>query len=253
MQVPNGRLTATAPEFRPGRDAILLDVDGTLIDIAPRPDLVHAPQSLLDTMRALMDLCAGAFALVSGRTLDDLDRIFSPHLFPAIGCHGAQFRAEPDRPPEVAGRVPDTIQRGLVELAAADPRILVENKGFSVTLHYRHAPDRERALIDGAKARLEALGGRDLRILGGKKMIEIAPAAVNKGTAVRTLMNRAPFAGRRPVFLGDDVTDEDVFRILPEIGGVGISVGRRMAGADFMFGTPGEVRAWLARIVEDAK
>jgi trehalose 6-phosphate phosphatase len=241
------------PKVDPSRDAILLDVDGTLIDIAPSPDAVSVPAALLGTMQRLLHLCGGAFALISGRTLADLDRIFAPHVFPAIGCHGAEFRRTADPGAVRVPHMAKALRQDLVALAKTDPRILIEDKSLSLALHFRGAPDRAEDLAAGAAARLRAPDAAAYRLLRGKALIEVAPVSVNKGTAVRALMKRPPFAGRRPVFLGDDITDEDVFAILPEFGGVGISVGRPMPGAEWTVSSPKDVRTWLAQIAQSVR
>jgi trehalose 6-phosphate phosphatase len=138
----------------------------------------------------------------------------------------------------------------LVEIAAIDPGIMVEDKDFSLAFHYRRVPHCESALIDAVHAHIAELRKDGLNILHGKCVLEIKLAGVNKGAALRRLMHFAPFAGRIPIFAGDDRTDEDVFAVLPDFDGTGVSVGRSMAGAEFMVHQPRDIRHWLAHLTE---
>ncbi len=230
------------------RCAILLDVDGTIVDIAPTPDAVHVPASLRGALARLVKRTSGAVALVSGRSLADLDRLFAPLRLAAVGVHGAEQRplggaaAKSVRPP----RLDDALRHRLLALAGAGVR--VEDKGYSIALHYRAAPEREtplRAAVDRICAEPWPI---ELEILPGKAVVEIKPAGFSKATGVRALMTYAPFAGRLPIFVGDDTTDELVFAIMPDLGGTAFAVGREVAGVDGYFATPASVRAWLDRI-----
>jgi trehalose 6-phosphate phosphatase len=246
-EVPD--LTSHAPIFDhvsaldPGSVALLLDVDGTLIDIAPRPFAVHVPDVLRMALADLDRLTAGGCALVSGRPIADLDRLFAPLQLSAVGAHGAQLRIGIETIDLGVAPLPEGL-RSLLAAGAASG-LLVEDKGVSVTLHYRDAPQREAAAHELAAAACAAFPGEALDLLPGKAMIEIKRASVNKGEGVRALMARQPFAGRRPVFIGDDVTDESVFAVLPHMNGLGFSVDRRFPGLAGMFETPAQVRAAL--------
>jgi trehalose 6-phosphate phosphatase len=234
--------------------ALLLDVDGTLLDIATTPDGVVVPNSLRESLRALLAQSGGAVALVSGRTIDKLDRLFAPLKCPAIGGHGAEMRLASEGP--VLKRRPplmsDALRQRLHALAAVDPRLLVEDKLHSIALHYRLAPKREAEL----KRRVtEVVADNDsdrIEILFGKAVIDVKPKDFNKGTAVIELMNHPPFAGRMPFFVGDDTTDESVFAILPGLSGTGFSVEREMNGADGVIPSPEHVRSWLMQLSADA-
>ena len=232
--------------------AILLDIDGTILDIAPAPQEVWVPPTLRHTLRRLQQLTGGALALVSGRKLADIDLIFAPLQLAAIGGHGAELRQVPGA--ESRKRVDSLsaeLKRRLAALTELGPGILVEDKGYSLALHYRLAPDQEAALRAAIAGICARAAPDSVSILPGKQMFEVKPAGVSKAIAVRELMNYPPFNDRHPIFIGDDTTDEPVFDIIPEFGGLGFSVGRDVAGVHGHFDTPEEVRSWLARIVTD--
>jgi len=227
--------------------ALLLDVDGTMLDLAATPSSVVVPVALRASLDTLYARCGGALALVSGRLIENLDRLFEPLRLPAIGGHGAQIRLRTDDP--IRLRSAPAVGHALRKLMAGmafDPRVVIEDKGTSLAVHYRLAPELGPALDLELRAMVDALGTDALEVLHGKLVIEIKSAKVNKGEAVRELMRHEPFAQRTPVFIGDDTTDEAVFRNLPGLGGVGYSVERAMAGASGAFRSPADVRAWLA-------
>jgi trehalose 6-phosphate phosphatase len=228
--------------------ALLFDVDGTLIDIAPRPDAVEVPDDLRRSLALLAEAAGGALALVSGRPIADLDRLFAPLALPAIGGHGAEMRRTPSQAMEAAAPLPETLRRELAAARAVDPGILIEDKGYSLALHYRAAPQAEAPLRRHIDSVREKFPGEALEVLPGKALFEVKRPGVNKGTAVSRLMAQAPFAGRRPVFVGDDVTDESVFAQLPALGGVGFAVGRPFEGIAGIFGSPAALRRALAAL-----
>jgi len=236
------------------RTALLLDVDGTLLDIASMPDGVVVPKALAATLRKLLAQFGGAVALVSGRTVATLDWLFAPLTIPAIGGHGAEMRLSGDDPVSKRRLPPlsETLRRKLHALAEIDPRLLVEDKLHSVAVHYRLALRRESRLKREIEAIVAADHESEVESLFGKAVIEVKPKHFNKGMAVIDLMKREPFAGRTPLFIGDDTTDEAVFAILPDLAGYGFSVGREMAGADGVFASPQAVRAWLAELSNHA-
>ncbi len=229
--------------------AILLDVDGTILDIAATPDAVKAPASLRRTLARLLELTGGATALVSGRPLDSLDHIFAPLRLPSIGGHGAEMR--PSAADEIR-RLPKTLDPGLkrrlAAIATTAPGILVEDKGYAMALHYRLAPEQEGAVKNAVAAIRAGLPPGLIEVLPGKAVIEVKPAGFDKGSALRELMSYPTFAGRCPIFIGDDTTDETAFAVMPEFHGVPISVGRVVPGVNNQFDTPRDVRRWLARI-----
>jgi trehalose 6-phosphate phosphatase len=201
-----------------GAIAVLLDVDGTILDTAITPGSVVVPGSLRSSLDDLHAKCAGAVALVSGRLIRNL-------------------RCPPrGRPAQVAAA------------AASDPRVILEDKGSSLAVHYRLAPHLEQTLKAKIAAIVARIDSRGLDVMHGHAVIEIKPTDFSKGEAVCELMRSPPFAHRKPVFVGDDSTDESVFKVLPMLGGVGYSVERLIPGASGTFASPDEVRGWLARL-----
>jgi trehalose 6-phosphate phosphatase len=232
--------------------AILLDIDGTILDIAPTPRDVWVPPELRDTLARLQDLTGGALALVSGRLLNDIDLIFAPLKLAAVGGHGAELRPVPGTEPQKrAGSLSADLKYRLAALAGMDPGILVEDKGYSLALHYRLAPEVGPALHAAVVGICAILPPGAVEILPGKAVVEVKPARISKALAVGELMKHPPFRGRRPIFIGDDITDEPVFGVISQFGGLSFSVGRVVAGADGRFDRPEDVRAWLARILAD--
>jgi trehalose 6-phosphate phosphatase len=232
--------------------AVLLDVDGTLIELARTPQEVRVPPSLKHTLARLRDRLGGALALVSGRPLADLDQLFEPLRVAMIGGHGAENRLDAHGPVDRSRVVPmDTeLRRRLENIAAATEGVLAEDKGYSLALHYRLAPERERFVHDEIMRVCAELPHVPIEILPGKSMFEVKPPSFNKGVAVRELMGYAPFRGRRPIFVGDDVTDEFVFKVMPEFHGLAFSVGKRLRGTNGYFATPREVRHWLYGFIQ---
>jgi trehalose 6-phosphate phosphatase len=243
-----------ASELAPrlGEYAILLDIDGTLLDLAPTPREVWVPPGLAETLGKLHDRTSGALALVSGRSLNDIDLIFAPEQFPAVGGHGAEMRISADRE-AVATHAPPMdkeLKRRLAAIARLSPGILLEDKGYSLALHYRLAPHAEKAIYAAVSLIRADLPNAPIEVLPGKCVCEIKQSGFDKATGVRELMTHEPFRGRRPIFIGDDVTDESVFAIMPDLGGLAFSVGRRAQGVTDHFDEPRDVRAWLARLID---
>jgi trehalose 6-phosphate phosphatase len=235
--------------------AILLDIDGTLLDLARTPREVWVPPGLAATLHALHERTNGALALVSGRSLNDIDLIFAPERFPAIGGHGAEMRLSVDSE-AVATHAPPMdpeLKRRLAAIARLSPGILLEDKGYSLALHYRLAPHAEKAIYEAVSLIRADLPNAPIEVLPGKCVCEIKPAGFDKATGVRELMRHEPFLGRRPIFIGDDVTDESVFAAMPDLGGIAFSVGRRAHGVAGQFDEPSHVRAWLLRLVNHGK
>ncbi|WP_442237010.1 trehalose-phosphatase [Rhodopseudomonas pseudopalustris] len=229
--------------------AILLDIDGTLLDLAPTPHEVVVPPGLDQVLIALQQRAGGALALVSGRSLADIDRIFAPVRFAAIGGHGAEMRicADTDAIAAQAPPINDQLKLRLAAIAQLDPRILLEDKGYALALHYRQAPHAERAIYEAVSVIRADLPSVPFDVLPGKAVCEIKPAGVTKASGVRELLRHPPFRGRRPMFIGDDVTDETVFAIMPDLRGLAYSVGRHATGVDGVFAAPRDVRRWLAQ------
>jgi len=228
--------------------ALLFDVDGTLIDIGPSPFEVDVPQSLKDSLLRLLEKTGGALALVSGRPIRDLDTLFAPLQLPAVGGHGAETRL---RVGEAPRRIPDldaSLRRELIAAVAHNPSLAYEDKGYSVALHFRKSPHEEAGLRASVRRTLARFPNEDTEALPGKAMIEIKRPGISKGEAVRALMQLQPFAGRVPVFVGDDVTDESVFAIMPAVGGINFSVSRQFDGVQHVFSAPADVRRALAQM-----
>jgi trehalose 6-phosphate phosphatase len=253
-QPERASLKLMAGELAPrlGDCAILLDIDGTLLDLAPTPREVWVPPGLAETLSRLRDRTSGALALVSGRSLNDIDLIFAPEQFPAVGGHGAEMRISTDSE-AVAVHAPPMdkeLKRRLAAIAKLSPGILLEDKGYSLALHYRLAPHAEKAIYEAVSLIRADLPNAPIEVLPGKCVCEIKQSGFDKATGVRELMTHAPFRGRRPIFIGDDVTDESVFAMMPDLGGLAFSVGRRAQGVTDYFDDPRDVRAWLARLID---
>ena len=244
---------AREPALRLDQSAILLDIDGTLLDLAPTPREVWVPPDLSTTLNRLLARTSGALALVSGRSLNDIDLIFAPEQFPAVGGHGAEMRISADSE-AVATHAPPMdkeLKRRLAAIAKLSPGILLEDKGYSLALHYRLAPHAEKAIYAAVSLIRADLPNAPIEVLPGKCVCEIKHSGFNKATGVLELMTHEPFRGRRPIFIGDDVTDEAVFGIMPDLGGLAFSVGRRAKGVADHFDEPRDVRNWLAHLLDD--
>jgi len=245
-------IAATSPTSDLRECAILLDVDGTILDIAPAPQEVRVPPALRHTLARLQELTGGALALVSGRSLSDIDLMFAPLQLAAIGGHGAELRPVPGSAPQTrAESLSADLKRQLAALTELGPGLLAEDKGYSLALHYRLAPELGPALHAAAIRICAQMPAGGVEIMPGKAVIEVIPARTSKALAVRELMIHPPFADRHPIFIGDDVTDEAVFDVIPQFGGWGFSVGRIVPGVKGHFDKPEDVRSWLARIVAD--
>jgi trehalose 6-phosphate phosphatase len=223
--------------------ALLLDLDGTLLDIAPTPDSVQVPPALPDTLRTLSTRLGGALAIISGRTVAEVDALLGA-VSPAVaGEHGGALRRAPgaalERPDLPAA--PQAWRDAAQRLVAAHPGALLEHKPRGFVVHYRLAPAAGPALHAALAALLAGQAAFDL--MQAHMAWEVRPRGADKGTAVAALLRAAPFAGRLPVFIGDDVTDRDAIAAAAALGGTGMLV------AD-AFGTPAGVRAWLATVAE---
>lgn len=232
--------------------AVFVDVDGTLIDIAPTPDSVIVPTALPAQLQLIADRAGGALALVSGRAIATLDRLFAPARLAAAGLHGEELRL-PDgqvltRPPP---RQLAALRPRLAALAAAHPGSALEDKGSSIAIHFRASPGAGAA-IERAVDEMVAESAGVLAEQRGKMVIEVKPAGAGKERAVRRLMEHPSFAGRRPLAIGDDLTDEAMFAAANALGGVTIRVGPagEPTAARYLLPTPSAVRAWIARLAE---
>jgi trehalose 6-phosphate phosphatase len=233
--------------------AVLLDIDGTLLDFAPTPREVWVPPGLARTLNHLARRTNGALAMVSGRSINDIDLIFAPDIFPAIGGHGAEMRINPADEPGAALLMDKELKRRLAAIAKLSPGILLEDKGYSLALHYRLAPHAEKAIYEAVSLIRADLPNAPIEVLPGKLVCEIKLAGFTKATGVLELMKHEPFKGRRPFFIGDDVTDETVFAIMPDLNGLAFSVGRRAKGVAAHFDAPSDVREFLAHLLDDER
>ena len=232
--------------------ALFLDVDGTLLDLAARPDDVVMPPSLIGTLAEAERRLGGALALISGRSIDDVDRLFSPLRLRASGVHGAEIRLDPGGPKtRTAADLPQSLLASLRHAVEPYPGVIVENKRFSFTVHYRLAPSAERPLRDIVKELVDQVPIA-VEIMDAHYAIEIKSPCFDKGGAIAAFLSTATFRGRTPIFLGDDTTDESGFALVTARGGFAYSVGRPRPGAIGAFSGPRAVREWLARFAAGA-
>ncbi|CAN5274847.1 trehalose-phosphatase [soil metagenome] len=232
----------TPPQLTPDA-ALFLDFDGTLVALAETPEAIEVPPALVSLLTDLQTLLGGALAIVSGRQIDMLDRFLAPLRLPAAGEHGVQRRdaagkMKEQHPPELTA-----VLDAANALAGIHPGLLVERKHAAIALHYRLAPDLETVCHDVMARVIE--GQPHLELLHGKFVFEVKPAGVNKGVAIDAFMQEAPFAGRRPVFAGDDTTDETGFAVVQPRGGVAIKVGTGPTLAHHRVDSPLAVYEWL--------
>ncbi len=206
------------------RIALFLDVDGTIAEIAARPELAFVPRETRAALAALRGALDGAVALVSGRPIAELERMTPGARLAAAGLHGLEVRGPAGRAPRPpAGAAPRAAVAALRRACAARAGLRLEDKGATAAVHYRGRP--ELAAAARAAARQAAAGRPEVTVLEGKCVVEIVPAGRDKGTAIRAFMAEAPFSGREPVFVGDDVTDEAGFAAVRAMGGVAVRVG----------------------------
>ena len=259
-QAPGQGLALQPPPLPRPNWALFLDIDGTLLDIAESPDRVQVPARLLDDLQAAEKKLCGALALVSGRPIADIDKLFAPLQLAASGQHGSEWRPVPGAATQAVAEapLPPGLHAAAAKLGNLHPGIVVERKSHALAVHYRNAPDFG-AEIGGRLA--GAMAGYDgLMLLHGKAVWEIKDAQQSKGTAVGLFMQQPAFADRVAVFVGDDRTDEDGFHAVEARGGLAIPVGAlalkrgRGQGRPIpAFGSPAEVRKWLAAFAMHAE
>jgi trehalose 6-phosphate phosphatase len=227
--------------------ALFLDVDGTLLDLAARPDDVVAPVDLIATLARAERKLAGALALISGRPIDDVDRLFAPLRLRVSGVHGAEIRLDPNaaRTPTTVGDLPQSLLAALRLAVEPFPGVFVEDKRFSFTVHYRLAPAAERPLRHIVQELVDSLPIA-IEMMDAHYAIEIKGPSYDKGSAIAAFLSTPTFRGRTPIFIGDDTTDESGFALVTARGGLAYSVGRPRPGAIGAFSEPRAVREWLA-------
>lgn len=236
----------------PASTCLFLDVDGTLIDFGPTPDSVVVDQDLLRLLQAAASVCSGAVALISGRSLTQLDALFAPHRWPAAGLHGLERRDATGHlhlhGPE---RLPEAIVDQLRAIARQHPGLLLEDKGRAVALHYRNAAELGDRLARTVDALTREAGGDALHVQPGDYVLELKPSGITKAHAIDAFMDEPPFRGRTPVFAGDDLTDLHGFAAVEGHGGIAVAVGPRVTAAHRL-DSPAELRAWLGAFVARA-
>lgn len=226
--------------------ALFLDLDGTLFDITAVPADVSAPAGLSDTLAYLQRTLGGAVAILTGRKIDEVDRLLAPVRTPAAGVHGAELRLQPNGKIEVnSALVPEFLVRAVDRLASSIPGVLVEHKGVAITVHYRAVPAMEPVLETELRGLLDAHDTR-LVLSHGRRVLELMPQASSKATALKRLMQEPPFRGRCPVMIGDDLPDEAALATAVTLGGTALKVaGEHFRGGEFDFAGPKQVRRWL--------
>ncbi|WP_245410851.1 trehalose-phosphatase [Microvirga flavescens] len=231
--------------------ALFLDFDGTLVDIVERPDAVVVDQGLRDVLSGMKDRLGGALAIISGRPIAFLDTRLAPYRFDIAGLHGLEYRigktvylCQPEDHPRLRGIVPR-----LQDVASAKSGVLVEDKGCSVAVHWRLAPQERDFVLATVNAAAEALGP-EYRIQLGKAVAELLPAAAGKGKVIESFLRQAPYRGRRPIFVGDDLTDENGFNAVNALDGISVRIGDGNTVAQKRLQTPAALRqclsAWVA-------
>ena len=231
--------------------AFFLDLDGTLLEIAETPDAVGIGPEEKVLIERLVAAAGGAVAVISGRALARIDQIMAPLVLPAAGQHGAERRdAQGVRHRH---RFPANVLRpvavGIRSFAAQHQGLVFEDKGASVALHYRKAPQLARAAQAAVRDAAGPLG-EQVEVQDGKMVVELKPAGCDKGKAIAQFMQEAPFAGRQPVFIGDDATDEYGFRVVNAMGGHSVKVGEGASVARWRLENPASTRAWLQAWLE---
>ena len=227
--------------------ALFLDVDGTLLDIQEHPDHVFADSELQRLIEDLSTMHSFAVALISGRSLSQLERIFGGLQISAAGSHGHEVRL-PDGSLEIHGaEIPGRSVAMLEAFASERDGLHLEQKPHSIAMHYRAVPHLAGDVIDRLEKIQRSLGD-DFSLIHGKMVVELVPAFADKGTAVRRFMSIEPFAGRQPVFIGDDVTDEAGFDAVNELGGQSIRIGARSnSAATWNLPDVASLHEWLRR------
>lgn len=230
----------------PHQWALFVDIDGTLLAVAPTPDAVTVPAGLVPLLAGIVQGLRGAAAVLTGRPIADADRLLAPLELTASGVHGTELRCGPGAAiATLAPPIPADVVQAMNSISRVAAGILVEQKGCGVAVHYRNAPLARRAL-ESRLAEIIADCSYDLVLREGRKVLEAVPRGYSKGTALMEIATRPPFKGRRPVMIGDDVGDESAFLAAERMGGLGLRVAGEhftAAAADFD-GVPA-VHAWL--------
>jgi trehalose 6-phosphate phosphatase len=225
------------------QSALFLDFDGTLAELAPRPDAIVVPDDLLTLLQRLHDQLGGALAIVTGRAQADIEPFLAPLQLPSAFEHGAIRRNAQHGLSTVAPPDLEAALAAAQAMAARHTGLLVEHKRSSIALHFRLAPELETECTSAMEEAIKHMAG--LQLLRGKAVVEVKSSEVGKGLAIDAFMNESPFAGRNPVFAGDDVTDEPGFEAVQRHGGAGIKVGPGASIAQHRIAHPAALRQWL--------
>jgi trehalose 6-phosphate phosphatase len=243
----SGELPAPPALYR--HNALFLDFDGTLVDIAAAPDLVRVAPELPHMLAAVADLLDGSLALVSGRPLDELARLLAPFSGAMAGQHGRERRRSDGS--VLRSPVPPALARAapvMADFAERHPGVRLEDKGGSFALHYRQAPSLAAACGGLVRRVVDASGGA-LKAIDGKMVVEVMARTAGKGHAIAAFLAEPPFRGRMPVFVGDDVGDEEGFAVVDHLGGISVHVGAGPTAARHRLAEVADILAWLARSV----
>ena len=227
--------------------ALFLDFDGTLVDLAEQPEAVIVPSGLVDTLGALDKYLGGAIALISGRPIEQVDAFLDPLRLPVAGVHGAERRAGDGTITLMSTHPLELVEQAALALAAQHTQLRVENKRGSIALHYRQAPELEALCLQAMQSAVEESPG--LTLLRGKMVVEAKPGGASKGHAIEAFLKEPPFAGRMPVFVGDDFTDEVGFSTVQRMRGLGVKVGEGASVAWHRLESPASLRTELQAAV----
>ena len=237
-------LVACADEW-----ALFIDIDGTLLDMAPTPDAVRVPSGLVETLTRLSATFKGAVALITGRRIADADRFFTPLKLAVSGVHGTEARDACGETVMLARPVPADLTDAVRDVARAIPGIIVEDKGAGLAVHYRNVPEARVSLE--LQLRQVILHWKGFAVRRGRKVLDLVPDTNSKATGLSWLMQLPAFQGRRPVMIGDDHGDEPAMEAAENLGGIGLKVaGEHFSRAGADFASPARVRAWLASLCE---
>ncbi len=223
--------------------ALFLDFDGTLVDLADQPEAVIVPSGLIGTLHTLTDYLDGALALISGRPIEQIDSFLKPLRLPVAGVHGTERRSAGGDIALLATHPLQRVEEAAAALASRYPLLRLENKRGSLALHYRQAPELETLCLQTMQAAVEESPG--LTLLRGKMVVEAKPGGASKGHAIEAFLQEPPFAGRTPVFVGDDFTDEVGFATVQRLRGLGVKVGEGPSVARHRLESPAALRYQL--------
>jgi trehalose 6-phosphate phosphatase len=235
----------------PQQWGLFIDIDGTLLKMAPTPEAVSVPPDVVPILERLTRGLDGAVAFLTGRCIADADRLFAPLQLVAAGVHGTEMRYQRHGPiDQLAPPIPASVVRAISDISRATDGIRVEPKGTGVAVHYRNVPLVHQALASELAAIVTA-SAHDLVLRQGNKVLEAVPKRFSKGTALRRLASQPPFAGRRPIMIGDDAGDEPALASAEELGGIGLRVAGEHFGSDGAdFDCVDDVLGWLGAVAD---